>query len=360
LTILLELTEIAIVAVYCGMTIVLIGNALYLWRIRRGSSQARLPSLSVLIPARNESANLTELIPLLLNQDYSDFEIIVYDDESDDGTADYLAGIKDPRFRFIRGHDLPDGWLGKPNALYQASRLASNEVYLFLDADARPLKSTTLAELVATLFGLPDRSALTVLPRLSVGGGNLLVSLAPNSLLLSIPWPALRRLRFSSLGMLNGQCWLMFATDYHRLEPHQEVKSAILEDVQIGRYLMRTGYTPWLYPAKSLLSVAMYPDVRESWLGFRKNAFLIMGGSPASFVAISTAILVVFVAAPILMPLLLVWQILLKAVTDRMSGYGAGTSVFAVVSYIMGWVLGWDSFLHHLAGRVEWKGRRIS
>jgi poly-beta-1,6-N-acetyl-D-glucosamine synthase len=52
------------------------------------------PSFSIIVPSRNYEENLRELIPTLLEQDYPDFEVVVVDDCSFDGTEWYLTELK--------------------------------------------------------------------------------------------------------------------------------------------------------------------------------------------------------------------------------------------------------------------------
>ena len=98
------------------------------------------PLISVCVPARNEQRNIRRCIESILAQDYPDFEVIVLDDRSTDGTSGILRELaaQDQRLTVIQGADLPRGWAGKPHALYQASAAARNtpEGWLcFVDAD---------------------------------------------------------------------------------------------------------------------------------------------------------------------------------------------------------------------------------
>ena len=61
---------------------------------RKKEKQDGYPSISIIIPSRNYEENLRELIPTLIEQDYPDFEVVVVDDCSSDGTEWYLAGLK--------------------------------------------------------------------------------------------------------------------------------------------------------------------------------------------------------------------------------------------------------------------------
>ncbi|MGF1503752.1 MAG: glycosyltransferase, partial [Anaerolineae bacterium] len=81
----------------------------------RAASPAWTPTVSVLIPARDEAAVIGETVRRLLEQEYPAFEVIVLDDESADGTgrAARTAGGDDERLKEIEGNTLPTGRGGK-------------------------------------------------------------------------------------------------------------------------------------------------------------------------------------------------------------------------------------------------------
>ncbi len=118
--------------------------AVVLARLARGRTMrpalraaARLPAgtaVSVLIPARDESARIGPCVAAA-RADPSVSEVIVVDDESADQTATVaaMAGA-----RVVSGRPLPAGWVGKQWALQQALGAARGDLVLTLDADARP------------------------------------------------------------------------------------------------------------------------------------------------------------------------------------------------------------------------------
>ena len=100
-------------------------------------SQPLHPELSIIIPARNEEANIDACLDSLLAQDYPDFDVTVIDDGSTDGTPDLLDKWKtrDPRMQVYRVDTLPEGWAGKAHALHTGVTLTSGVWLLFTDAD---------------------------------------------------------------------------------------------------------------------------------------------------------------------------------------------------------------------------------
>src|SRR4051812_46807121 len=96
-----------------------------------------LDTLSVIIPARNEEANIGRAVMSLAEQAEVS-EIIIVDDQSTDGTAGVLESLaaKVPKLRAVQGGALPEGWVGKNHACWEGARRASGNWFLFTDADA--------------------------------------------------------------------------------------------------------------------------------------------------------------------------------------------------------------------------------
>ena len=345
-----------LVLVHASVWGILLANLGYL-RHQTAAEPSSLPSLSVCIPARNEAENLRRLLPTLRAQDYPDLEILIWDDGSDDGTWEVLTAEENPRLTPLRGEDPPSGWVGKVHALYQCTREASGDCYLFLDADAELRRPDALRQLVARHTGSGTRVS-SGFPRLQ-GAALLLVSLVPNAILSGLPWPLVTRTQMASLSALNGQCWLVDRAVYHAHEPHEEVKDAVLEDVAIGRYLKKQGSPPTLVDVQDLVSIHMYDGFGAAWRGFRKNAYLLLGGTVPQFVLMYAGFLLAWLVAPMLSGWFLVSLYGLKFVTDRASGMPAYITLLAPVSYILGLLLQLDSALHHWSDRVQWKGRSV-
>ncbi len=99
------------------------------------------PPVSIIVCAHDEEKNLKELIPLLLEQDYPEFEIIVVEDRSNDNTYDYLlkATADHPRLKMVRVKYLPDHITGKKFALTLGVKAATFDWVLLTDADCRPV-----------------------------------------------------------------------------------------------------------------------------------------------------------------------------------------------------------------------------
>lgn len=96
-----------------------------------------LPSLSLLIPARNETHTVARALTAATALNYPKLEIIVLDDQSQDNTSEKIRSFAQDGVRFIKGEPLPKHWVGKNWAMQQLSEQASGEYILFCDVDVR-------------------------------------------------------------------------------------------------------------------------------------------------------------------------------------------------------------------------------
>src|SRR5438876_6543960 len=93
----------------------------------------RSPTVSIIVPARNEEASLSACLESLVAQSGVEFEIILVDDHSTDHTADIARSF--PTVKVITADALPANWGGKSNALWSGVRHARGQWLLFTDAD---------------------------------------------------------------------------------------------------------------------------------------------------------------------------------------------------------------------------------
>jgi chlorobactene glucosyltransferase len=102
------------------------------------------PHVSIILPVRNEEANIDACLASLLAQDYPDFNITIIDDGSTDATPRLLAEWKtrDQRIQVHRLDILPAGWAGKAHALHTGVLLTNGEWLLFTDADTHHAPQT--------------------------------------------------------------------------------------------------------------------------------------------------------------------------------------------------------------------------
>ncbi len=355
----------AVLVVHAGVGAVLAANLVAFARHRRRRPPATRARVSVLVPARNEEANLRVLLPSVLRQRGVAVELVVVDDASEDGTWAVLQAHADDRLVPVRGSGPPAGWVGKVHALHQAAARATGDLFVFLDADAHLRDGDALARLAARWAdnGGPG-TALTGLPRyLDRGPAALLTSLVPFAVLAALPIPLVPRTSSPSISALNGQVWALGAADYRRLAPHAANRAEVLEDVMIGRTLKRRGVRLYFEDLSGEVGVRMYGSFGEAWAGFRKNAYLLAGGQPRPFAVFFAAYALSWVVPSALalrghgLPLATLTAV--KLGVDRWARFPLWVSALAPVTLALGAALQLDSAWAHARGRVAWKGRSV-
>ncbi len=117
------------------------------------NASAQRRGITIVVCARNELANLTELLPMLDAQHYPTFEVLVMDDRSTDGSRAFLENdIADlTHVRFIRIDTEPEHITPKKYALTIALKKATYPTVLLTDADCRPASDQWLARMVTPL-----------------------------------------------------------------------------------------------------------------------------------------------------------------------------------------------------------------
>ncbi len=257
-----------------------------------------VPFVSVLIPARDEEANIGACLESLQKQDYPNFEIIVLDDNSSDNTADIVEGIaaKDNRIQLISGEPLPEGWAGKPFACYQLAKKAGGSWLLFVDAD-----TTHAAHMLRNVLAL----ALELKPSLLSGFPRQLVTSLPQKVALPIwyfvvlSWLPLWWLQHSKNpkpSLAIGQFFLFPREEYWRIGGHRAVKSRILEDVWLGFEVIRKGGRNVVADLSPVVSCNMYRSLGAMWEGLIKSIYSLAALSPAALLGLIVAGCVFFLA----------------------------------------------------------------
>ena len=112
---------------------------------------AKQEPVSVIICARNEEENLRDFLPAVLEQEYPDFEVVVVNDCSEDGTDNVLAGFLElyPRLRVSSINKDPKFTHNKKFAQFIGIKAAKNELLLFTDADCKPESSKWIEKMVS-------------------------------------------------------------------------------------------------------------------------------------------------------------------------------------------------------------------
>src|SRR5579864_5062257 len=328
-------------------------------------AQAQRPTVSVIIPARNEEACLGDCLKSLVAQTGVAFEIIVVDDHSIDRTREIASSF--PEIIVIEAGPLPQGWTGKNNAVTTGAGQARGQWLLFTDADTIHLDGSLTRALgeaqknnAELLSYSPEQIAVTFweMATLPVVFAELARQYSPSM----VSDPA------SPIAAANGQFILVRRETYDAIGGHAAVAGDILEDVALARAVKRSGRKIRFRYAPDAVRTRMYRNYRQLRDGLTKNLALLFPRP-------------VWLAAKMLVLWVIPWLGLLLAYATYRSHWStvsAATFVYLVTRLmranftrakeILGALFGMPMFAYlllrskraHANGRVPWKGRSYS
>jgi glycosyltransferase involved in cell wall biosynthesis len=247
-----------------------------------------VPRVSVVIPARNEEANLERCLRSLVVQKGIAFEILIVNDASNDGTraiAESFTRVRQCPFIALNEflvdvhvldapQPLPEGWTGKTNALVAGEAVAQGEWLLFTDADTEHLEGS----LAAAVAEAEQHSAD-------------LLSYSPEQLLTGFRQRLLMPLIFGELASeysprrvsdpalpdaaANGQYLLARADVHRKIGGFASVATELLEDVALARRYKQQGSTIRFRLGRGLVRTRMYNSWDDLRLGWTKNLALL-------------------------------------------------------------------------------------
>jgi chlorobactene glucosyltransferase len=343
------------------------------------------PHVTVVIPARDEEANIGHCLEALLAQDYpaSRMRITVVDDQSVDGTAAIVCKFagRHRQITLVNSPPLPPRWTGKSHACWIGVRTAAapSEWLCFIDADVT-VKSGALSSAVHTV--LRERlDLLSLMPRQELRSFAERLILPCGLIVLSFVQDLRQsQARSGNAVAATGQFMLVRREAYEAVGGHAAVCTVISEDLEFARRLKQSGRAVLLMGGDDLLSTRMYTGWRTLWPGLAKNLVDTLGG-PATTLALALAGLILAWAA-FIVPLtdLAGWlngdQDALSALLLALTGTGAAlglhlaaTFYFRIpfwyglvfpLGYTVGALMAIDSVRRRLSGRVIWKGRIYS
>jgi len=269
-----------IVVAFLTVKLVTLGINLRRFAVLRPTRQPMRPSVSLLIPMRNESARLAETLPAAATQDVA--QLIVLNDRSTDDSAELARGIlaETPHASVVTGRPTPAGWTGKTWACTQLADLATGDLLVFCDSDTalrRGAVCSALAEMEHQ-----DADVFSVFPRQMTEtlGEQLLVPLIDDALLCFLPFPLLSR-DVPATATANGSLIAMSRTVYDKLGGFATVRSELADDVALARHARRNGLRLGLALGGDLVQIRMYRGYRAAVAGFGRTLLSAFSGSRA-------------------------------------------------------------------------------
>jgi chlorobactene glucosyltransferase len=249
-------------------------------RVAQQQPGHQVPFVSIIVPARNEEYNIRRCATSLLEQTYPDYEIIVVDDNSSDGTAcilDELARThpQAAKLQTLHLHDLPDGWAGKPHALHAGVGSARGDLLLFTDADTWHAPQALQAAVARAQERQLDLLSLGTTQELPSFWERVMMPLAFLGISMQYPVSQVNDPR-SPIALANGQYILLRRVVYDQLGGYArpDLRATLVDDRDLAVLVKRHGYTLELADGRGLVHVRMYRSLPAIWRGWRKNVYL--------------------------------------------------------------------------------------
>jgi len=329
---------------------------------------ADYPSVTAIVPARNESQTIKTCITNLQNQTYQGrFSIIVTDDASTDDTGDILKSLQSDELTVVSGKTLPHGWAGKMWALHQAIKAAeanpahsTSEYYWLTDADIshRP-------EVLDTLVAHAQTNKLALVSqmvrlRCQTFWEKLLVPAFIFYFSLIYPFRAINSPASSIAGAAGGSI-LIRRDALKDIGGITALKDAVIDDCTLGKLVKQSGRNIWLGFAERSHSLRGYDQLADFWQMVQRSAYTQLHFSPVLLL-----VAVLGLAFSHVMPLvILCWPALAITVfiywpTVRFYGL---SPFWALTLPIAGGLFGAmtisSALAHHLGWSNKWRDREI-
>lgn len=234
------------------------------------------PTVSVVIPARNEALNIERCVRSALAAAYPSLEVIVVDDHSTDGTSDIVRAIAatDARLRIIVPPPLPAGWFGKQWACTAGVSASRGEIIAFFDADTWqapdliPRAVNGMRRRDAELFTVAANQEMETFWERMVQPQVFAIMLVQFGGTESVNDSTRAKGKIA-----NGQCIFVRKDVYLAMGGHEAVRDKVGEDLALAQLYFRNGRRTVLILGLQQLSTRMYRSLRELVEGWGKNVY---------------------------------------------------------------------------------------
>lgn len=336
------------------------------------------PSVTCVIPARDEAESIAATVRSLLDQDYSrDFRIIVVDDNSTDGTANAARSaanstLEEKRLSIITGAALPDGWVGKMWAVSQGVAAAGKVDYLLLtDADIVHAPDNLSRLVGKTEAGHLGLVSLMVKLRCVSTWERFLIPAFIYFFQKLYPFaqvndPAHR------IAAAAGGCMLVHAETLQQAGGIEAIRDRIIDDCALAR-LIKPHRSIWLGLAEDTHSLRAYTSLMPIWNMVARTAYVQLGHNPLLLISTIIGMALLYLLPPLALLvgllsgdttlallggviwLIIAWTYLPTLDLYRANGLWAFSLPFAGILYALMTI---DSARRHYAGQGgAWKGR---
>jgi len=233
-----------------------------------------LPTVTVVVAAKDEMARAERAARSLLAIDYPRLEIVIVDDRSTDGTGAILDRIaaEDPRLHVIHVDALPEGWIGKCHALARGEAVARGEWILFTDGDVVQNEGALRRAVSYALEEGADHVAVGLDAEVEGLGEAIFIGYFLAIFFVSQrPWNAPKAASKDHIGI--GAFNLVRREAYERAGGHAALRMELLDDLALGAIVKKSGGKSRFALPDGMVRTRWHVGVLGLIRGVEKNAF---------------------------------------------------------------------------------------
>jgi glycosyltransferase involved in cell wall biosynthesis len=239
-------------------------------------SAAGNPRVSIIVPARNEQADIAQTLTQLLALDYDNYEVIAVNDRSTDRTGEIMdrvaAGTK---LKIIHITELPPGWMGKTHAMWSAGKQATGDWLLFTDADVL-FKPDALRR--ALTYGEAEHADHVVLfPQMIMkqAGEKMMIAFFQTLFVFGHrPWKVADPKTKDHMGV--GAFNMVRRSVYEQVGTYERLRMEVLDDMKLGKVVKESGYAQRNVFGEDLISLRWATGAMGVVNNLTKNFFAIL------------------------------------------------------------------------------------
>ena len=266
------------------------------WDRRPGGN----PRVTIIVPARNEEADIERTLTNLLALDYDNYEVIAVNDRSTDRTGEIMkrvwgavvpstGSVQTPmsrksretwatpatKLKIIHIEELPNGWLGKTHAMWTAARQATGDWLLFTDADVMFKPDSLRRALAYAESAHADHVVMFPQIIMKTPGERMMIAFFQTLFVFGHrPWKVADPSTEDHMGV--GAFNLVRRKVYESVGTYERLRMEVLDDMKLGKVVKEAGYAQRNVFGEDLISLYW---ARGTWgivRNLSKNFFAIL------------------------------------------------------------------------------------
>ena len=237
---------------------------------------SELPSLSIVVAARDEELEIERALGSLLSLDYPELEVVLVNDRSSDRTREIAEALKEQhpqgeRLKIVHCRELPEGWLGKVHAQHLGGKMTKNQHILFTDADVC-FEPDSLCQAV-TAQKVLSVDHLVVAPKIETHGFWEKSLVGYFFTLFNLRFrPSVVHIdkdRYIGVGAFN----LLTRSALDKVRYLEPLKMQVADDLHLGRIIKGSGLRQACLLGGDKISVRWFRGLWGAVVGLEKNAY---------------------------------------------------------------------------------------